>query len=262
MAASARAPSDLALGIDIGGTGVKGALVELSTGRLKSKRARIPTPIPSTPQSVAATVGEVIERIETTTDVPGALPAGCGLPGVARDGRLLSAANIDQGWLTVSAEQVIGDVIGRRVHVINDADAAGIAEMRLGVGRGRTGTVLLLTIGTGIGSALFTDGVLVRNTELGHFPFRGTVAEKLISGVARERRRLAWAAWADEFNAYLALLELLLNPDLLILGGGVSKGMATYQQLLVSNAPIVPAHFLNTAGIVGAALHAAELESA
>ena len=254
--------TDLALGIDIGGTGVKAALVDLATGELRSTRVRQDTPDPSTPMAVAETVRAVVDAISAETEIATGVPVGCGLPGVVRGGRLYTAANIDQGWLEVSAEEVIGSAIGWRVHALNDADAAGLAEVRFGAGRGHLGTVLLLTIGTGIGSALFTRRVLVPNTELGHLEFRGTDAEKLLSGVSRERRGLKWFGWAAEFNEYVAHLDLLLSPDLIILGGGVSKSMAKYGHLLESRAPIVAATFRNTAGIVGAAMFAAEIETA
>lgn len=248
---------EVALGIDIGGTGVKGAIVELATGELRSNRVRAKTPDPSTPAAVAAVIRQVVETIAAQVDLPADLVAGCGLPGVVKNGRLLSAANIDKGWLEVSAEDVIGSAIGRPVVLVNDADGAGIAEMRLGAGRGQGGTVLLLTIGTGIGSALFTDGHLVPNTEFGHLRMGRFDAEERLSGTARERRGLKWRPWAVEFNDYLARLEMYLNPDLIMLGGGVSKEMPRYAHLLRAKAPIAPARFLNTAGIVGAALYAA-----
>ena len=170
----------------------------------------------------------------------------------------MTAANIDKDWITTSAEDVVGAALGRRVWAINDADCAGMAEMRLGAGRGMMGTVLLLTIGTGIGSGLFIDGHLIPNTEFGHLEFRGKDAELRVSGVARERRRLRWKTWAVEFSEYLAQIENLFWPDLIILGGGVSKVMERYDQWLTSRAPIVPAQHRNTSGIIGAALYAAD----
>lgn len=260
MTPRAAAKHELGLGIDIGGTGVKAALVELATGELRSNRIRIRTPDPSTPAAVAETVRQVLETIAGQVELPARLPVGCGLPGVVKSGRLTTAANIDKGWLEVSAEEVIGTAIGRPIVIVNDADAAGIAEMRLGAGVGQAGTVLLLTIGTGIGSALFTDGRLVLNTEFGHLRMGRYDAEVQLSGTARERRGLKWRVWASEFNEYLARLELYLNPDLLIFGGGVSKEIAKYSPYLRSTAPIVSARFLNTSGIVGAALYAAGIE--
>lgn len=255
-----RRKPEIALGIDIGGTGVKAALVQLATGELASPRVRIRTPDPSTPAAVAAVVRQVVAKVASQMDVPAGIPVGCGLPGVVKKGRLTTAANIDKGWLEVSAQDVISAAIGRPAVIVNDADAAGIAEIHLGAGRDHAGTVLLLTIGTGIGSALFTDGRLVRNTELGHMRFRGVDAETRLSGTARERRGVKWSDWAAEFNDYLGRIETVLNPDLIILGGGVSKEMSKYADELRANAPIVAAHFLNTSGIVGAAMYAAGVE--
>ena len=248
----------IGLGIDIGGTGVKAALVNLTTGALASKRVRLATPKPSTPEAVAETVKQVVDAIAADTPVPANMPVGAGLPGVIKRGQVMTAANIDKSWIGVSATELFGEALGRRVTVINDADAAAIAEERMGAGRDVTGTVLLLTIGTGIGSGLLVDGRLVPNTEFGHIEIKGRDAERQLSGVARERRRLRWKAWAEEFNIYLARLELYVWPDLIILGGGVSKVLDKYREYLVTNAPLVPAQFLNTAGIIGAALAAAD----
>ena len=248
----------LGLGIDIGGTGVKAALVNLTTGALASRRVRLATPKPSTPEAVAETVKQVVDAIAADSPLPADMPVGAGLPGVIKRGQVMTAANIDKSWIGVSATQLFGEALGRRVTVINDADAAAIAEERMGAGRDVTGTVLLLTIGTGIGSGLLVDGRLVPNTEFGHIEIKGRDAERQLSGVARERRRLRWKAWAEEFNIYLARLELYVWPDLIILGGGVSKVLDKYREYLVTNAPLVPAQFLNTAGIIGAALAAAD----
>jgi polyphosphate glucokinase len=243
-----------ALGIDVGGTGVKAAVVNVTSGELLTSRIRVRTPAPSKPAAVAQAIGEVVEQLAAERPIEPDMPVGCGLPGVVKDGRVRTVANIDEGWLKVSAEEVIGAAIGRRVWAVNDADAAGIAEMRLGAGRGHGGTVLMLTIGTGIGSAIFIDGRLLPNTELGHVEYHGYAAETELSGVARDRRGLKWREWALEFNGYIARLEEHFWPDLIIFGGGVSKSTHKYREHLVSRAPIVPAHFLNTSGIVGAAL--------
>jgi polyphosphate glucokinase len=251
-------PPGIALGIDVGGTGVKAALVEIATGNLISKRVRIATPKPATPEAVAETIRAVVDSVEADQSFGPDIPAGCGLPSVVKSGVVMTAANIDKGWIGVNAEELVGGVLGRPVLAINDADAAAIAEARIGAGKGVPGTVILLTIGTGIGSGLLVDGHLVPNTEFGHLEFKGKDAETLLSGVARERRKLRWKAWAQEFNLYLARLELYFAPDLLILGGGVSKVMDKYRDWLVSTAPIVPAQHLNTAGIIGAAMAAAE----
>jgi polyphosphate glucokinase len=249
--------SGTALGFDVGGTGVKGAVVDLATGRLLTDRVRLPTPRPSTPRAVAETMAEVVRKLSASGHVVDGMPVGVGLPGVVKEGRVLTAANIDQGWLEVNAEEVIGECLGRRVIALNDADAAGLAELVYGAAEGRGGTVLMLTIGTGIGTAIFIDGTLLPNLECGHIELNGKDAEIQVSGVARERRGLSWKAWAKEFNQYLAHMEFYFWPDLIIFGGGVSKALDRYQKYLVSRAPIVAATLLNSAGIVGAGAFAA-----
>jgi polyphosphate glucokinase len=253
-------PPAVALGIDVGGTGVKAALVNLVDGSLASSRVRLDTPSPSVPDAVVETIVDVVEAIAAEVPLPDGIAVGCGVPGVVKGGRLETAANIDKGWLEVDAERLIGEALGRTVHLLNDADAAGIAEMAFGAGRGKEGVVLLLTLGTGIGSALFLDGRLVPNTELGHLEVNRKVAETRLSGAARDRRKLKWPRWAAEFNVYLERLEAYLWPDLIILGGGVSKSYAKFGKLLQARAPVVAAEFLNTAGIVGAALYGAQRE--
>ena len=243
----------LGLGIDVGGTGVKAALVDLATGTLASNRVREKTPQPATPEAVTATVASVVAQVLDGETVPDDLPVGCGLPGVVTEGILRTAANIDKSWEGVSVEGIVGEALGRRVLAINDADAAGLAELAYGAAEGVSGTVLLLTIGTGIGSALFIDGRLVPNTEFGHLEFLGKDAELRVSGAARSRRGLGWKRWAREFDEYLDRLELYFWPDLIILGGGVSKDMAKYEHLLTTRAPVKAAELLNVAGIVGAA---------
>ena len=243
----------LALGIDVGGTGVKAALVDLASGEFASERVRLKTPQPATPEAVADTIGQLLQQLEPQGLTPD-LPAGCGLPGVVKYGRLMTAANIDKGWLKVHAEELLAQRLGRPVLAVNDADAAGIAEVAHGAAAGHGGTVLLLTIGTGIGSALFIDRQLVPNTEFGHLEFRGVGAETRVSGVARERRKLSWKQWGKEFSEYLSKVELYLWPDLIILGGGVSKSLDKYEKFLETRAPVVAAKLLNRAGIAGAAL--------
>lgn len=251
----------LALGIDVGGTGVKAALVDLATAKLASARFRERTPQPSTPGAVAVTIASVVAKVLEGHDVPVDLPVGCGLPGIVKDGRLTSAANIDRGWIGWPATDNIGGAIGRPVLIINDADAAGLAELAYGAAEGRMGTVLLLTLGTGIGSALFIDGRLVPNTEFGHLEFHGHDAETLVGGAARERRQLGWKAWARQFNEYLARIELYFSPDLIILGGGVSKEWAKWGRLVKTRAEVVTATYLNTSGIIGAGYAAAAATS-
>jgi polyphosphate glucokinase len=252
------APRGAALGIDIGGTGVKAALVDTTSGELLSRRHRVNTPKPSTPDAVAQTVLHVAGLVAAERELPADLPVGVGIPGPIKGGRVMTAANIDKRWIGTSAEELVGKALKRRVHAINDADAAGLAEIRFGAGRDVQGTVLMLTLGTGIGSGLFVNGQLVPNTEMGHLEWKGRDVELRLSGVAREKRHLRWRAWANEFSSFLARLDILFWPDLIILGGGVSKEMKKYEKWLKSRAPIKPARFLNTSGIVGAAIHASE----
>jgi polyphosphate glucokinase len=248
----------LGFGIDFGGTGIKAALIDLQTGDLASKRVRVDTPKPSTPERVASVVETIFANISKEHDIPDGIPVGVGLPGVVKGGIVMTAANIDKAWIGTSAADVIGGAISRRVYALNDADAAGLAEVRLGAGRDLRGTVLMLTVGTGIGSGLFVDGRLVPNTELGHIEIKGVDAETRVSATARERRRLRWKVWAAEFNEYVARLEAYLWPDLIILGGGVSKVVDKYRGMLKSRAPIAIARYRNTSGFIGAALHAAD----
>jgi len=251
-----------AIGIDVGGTGVKAAVVDLATGELASPRIREKTPQPSTPEAVLETVARIVDRLAEGGHVDPAMPAGAGLPGVVKRGRLLTAANIDKGWVDFPAEEALATLLGRPVRLINDADAAGLAEGSFGAAKGVPGTVLLLTIGTGIGSALLTDGKLMDSTEFGHVPYRRKSVELWISGAARERRGIGWRRWAGEFSEFLAQVEAWFWPDLIILGGGVSKEYAKYGTWLKSRAPIVTARYLNTSGIVGAALAAGGHEDA
>jgi polyphosphate glucokinase len=250
--------SRLALGIDVGGTGIKAAVVDLNTGSLASARAREKTPQPSTPEAVVRTVARIVGSLTAAGVDTHSMPAGAGLPGVVKDGRLMTAANIDPSWIGAPAACLISERLGRPVLIVNDADAAGLAEMRFGEGRGERGTVLMITIGTGIGAALFVDGRLVPNLELGHIEFHGRDAETLISGASRERRHLGWKRWAREFGRYLDTLSRYLWPDLVILGGGVSKESSRFLGELGYDGRIRVARFLNAAGIVGAALFAAE----
>ena len=254
----ANANPTLGLGIDFGGTGIKSALIDMTTGELVSRRVRLNTPRPATPDAVAATIASIVATVALDREIPAGTPVGLGLPGVVKSGVVLTAANIDKAWIGASADEVVGAALGRRVYSMNDADAAGLAEVRLGAGRDVRGTVLLLTVGTGIGSGLFVNGQLVPNTELGHIEVNGRDAETRLSGTARQRRRLRWKSWALEFNEYLARIEAYLWPDLIILGGGVSKVIDKYRTELKSRAPIEVAQYRNTSGIIGAALHAAD----
>jgi polyphosphate glucokinase len=242
-----------ALGIDVGGTGVKAALVDLATAELVTSRVREKTPQPSTPEAVLETVAAVVERVLAEHQPPGEVPIGCGLPGAIKHGHMKTAANVDKGWIDYDATSQLSARVGRPVYVINDADAAGMAELAYGEARDQPGTVILLTVGTGIGSALVSEGRLVPNTEFGHILMRNKGAETLVSGAARLRRRLGWKRWARDFNEYLAMLEFFLWPDRIILGGGVSKESQRYWQYLHTNAELVKARYLNTSGIIGAA---------
>jgi polyphosphate glucokinase len=249
------------LGIDIGGSGIKGAPVDIKKGVLAADRYRIPTPQPSTPDAVGNTVAKVARHFDWKG------PVGCTFPAVVKEGRVFSAANVDESWIGVDGAKLLRKKTGCPVVLINDADAAGMAEMRFGAGRGRKGVVFLLTLGTGIGSALFVDGVLVPNTELGHMQILdrkgGAVeAEEHASDRIRKGQKLGWNKWAGRVNDYLDTLEALFSPDLFIVGGGVSKKHARFLPFLSTRAEVVPAQLLNEAGIVGAALAAKGLRKA
>jgi len=236
-------------GVDIGGTGIKGAVVDLDSGELVTERVRILTPHPATPEAVVPVVAGLVSQADFTGGV------GCAFPAVIKDGVAQTAANIDKSWIGTSVSHLVSAKLdGAAVTVINDADAAGVAEMRFGAGRDVGGVVVMLTIGTGIGSAVFLDGVLVPNTELGHLEVDGHDAETRASEIAREEHDLSRKQWAKRFNRYLEVLEALLWPDLVILGGGVSKEPEKFMPLLTSRARIVPATLANAAGIIGAAL--------
>jgi len=240
-----------ALGIDIGGTGIKGAPVDLTTGKLLADRKRIVTPQPATPDAVTDVVREVAQSFGWT----GA--AGATFPGVVSNGVIRSAANVDNTWLGVDAAALFGKAIGGDIVVLNDADAAGLAEMKFGAGAGVNGSVLMLTFGTGVGTALFTDGVLVRNTEFGHIEIKGKDAEKRASEHAKVHHGWGWKDWTERVSEYLQRMEALLSPDLIIVGGGISKEAEKWVPLLTGvQAKIAVATLQNDAGIVGAAMAA------
>jgi polyphosphate glucokinase len=251
----------IAIGIDVGGSGVKGAAVDLDTGKLVSTRHRVPTPQPSTPDAVVATISRLAKRVEKELALGREVPVGVGFPGVVLDGTVKTAANMDPGWTEYAAEEALRRRLKRHVTVVNDADAAGVAEMRFGAGRGELGSVFLITLGTGTGSALFWNGTLVPNLELGHMEIRGRDAEKRSASVARVRRGLSWKAWAQDLDEHLLAIEKLFWPNLFIVGGGVSKRADKFMPRLTTRAPIVPAQLLNDAGIVGSAVLAAEREA-
>ncbi len=239
------------LGIDIGGTGIKAAPVDVTTGKLTKDRVKLATPHPPEPDAVAKVITDLVGQFSWTGKV------GITFPGVVSRGTIRTAHNLDPGWVGVSATEFLGKAAGLEVVVLNDADAAGIAEMKFGAGQGKGGTVLLLTLGTGIGSALFYEGVLIPNTEFGHIEIHGEDAEKRASEHAREEGDLSWSKWAGRVDAYLDKMEELLSPDLIIIGGGISKKSDKFLPRLSLRAPIVPATLLNDAGIVGAAMTAA-----
>jgi polyphosphate glucokinase len=236
------------LGIDIGGTGIKGAPVDTTTGALLADRHRVLTPHPATPDAVA----EVVAELATFFDWKG--PAGATFPAVVKDGVARTAANVDKRWIGTDAAALFSKAIGAPVTVLNDADAAGIAEMEFGAGKGTTGVVMMVTLGTGIGSALFIEGVLVPNTELGHIPLDGVDAEKRAAEIVRENENLSWKQWAKRLDEYFDLLHALFSPDLFIVGGGISKKADKFVPHITTATPIVPAQLLNDAGIVGAAV--------
>lgn len=242
------------LGIDVGASGIKGALVDVQHGKLQGERFRVPTPNPSTPPAMGAAFAEIVEFFNYEGLV------GCGFPSIVKHGIAHSAANIHSSWIGTNIEEVFGQPGKIQVRATNDADAAGIAEMRYGVGKGEQGLVFLITIGTGLGTALFYKGQLVPNTELGHLLWKNSKeAESYCSSGARERLKISRREWAARFNEYLLHLERLFSPDLFILGGGESKFYDSYADLLNPQARVVPARLLNNAGIIGAAAFAAEV---
>jgi len=236
------------LGIDIGGSGIKGAPVDITSGKLLNKRMRIPTPQPSSPQAVAA----VVKKIVDTFNWKG--PVGCGFPAVVRDGVVRTASNIDKNWIGTPVNKLFSDKTGLPFNVLNDADAAGYAEISFGAGKGRKGVIIIVTVGTGIGSAIFFDGQLVPNTELGHVFLKDIEAEKYTSDAVRKKEDLPWPKWAKRFNKYLQHLEKLFWPDLIIIGGGMSKKKEKFFDNITLNCELVEAKLLNHAGIIGAAL--------
>jgi polyphosphate glucokinase len=242
--------------VDVGGSGIKGCPVDLDTGRLLGERVRIDTPQPSTPEAVYDVIATIVSSFDWKDRI------GVTFPGVMKQGTAYTAANVDKGWIGEDVDGGLARHIPGAVTALNDADAAGMAEMRYGAGRDQQGVVLMLTFGTGIGSALFTDGHLVPNTEFGHIQVDSEDGEKRASAGARDREDLSWDAWAKRVDRYLDVLEGGLWPDLIIVGGGVSKKAHKWVPLLSTRTSVVPAQLLNDAGIVGAALAAVEHEGA
>jgi polyphosphate glucokinase len=251
MSADLKSPRHprIAFGIDIGGSGIKGAPVNLSTGAFSASRVRLATPSPSTPAAVAQTVADLVKSF----DLPATTPVGVTFPAVVQHGIARSAANVDVSWIGTNIETILGDALGRPVVAVNDADAAGYAEATFGAARGTRGVTLITTLGTGIGTAMVVNGVLVPNLELGHLVIDGYDAESRAADSARDRENLSWEQWAERLQRYYGVLEDLLWPDLIVVGGGVSKNHEKFLPLLHLRAPIVPAQLRNAAGIVGAA---------
>ena len=235
------------LGIDVGASGIKGAIVDTRTGTLLTERVRIPTPQPSKPKAVAKTFNEIVQQFNWKGQI------GCGFPSIIKKGVAYSASNIDDTWLGTNVEKLFTKESGCKVYVKNDADVAGIAEMKYGKGRKKKGTTIFITIGSGLGSAVFIDGVLLPNTELGHLFLEGKIAEQYAADSIRKKEDLSWEKWGKRFNKYLQHVEFLFSPDLIILGGGGSKRFEYYQKYIKLNCKVTPADLLNNAGTIGAA---------
>jgi len=248
----------IAIGIDVGGSGIKAAVVDVESGRLRSERLRVATPVPATPDLIIASIARLVRRLAKSSGLGPATPVGIGLPGVAIGGVLKSAANIDSTWIDYPIVDRLTRVLKRPIFIINDADAAGIAEMRFGGGKAESGVVIFLTLGTGVGSGTFNDGVLVPNTEFGQMEIRGRPAEKRSAAAARIKRGLSWKAWAADLDEHLDRIHQLMWPRLFILGGGVSKSADRFVPRLTVRVPVIPAQLRNDAGIIGAAIIAAE----
>lgn len=253
-----RSAGRLSIGVDVGGSGIKAAVVDTDSGEMVSERIRVATPSPSTPDKVSASIGRIVKRLANAVALSEDVPVGVGLPGVAIGGRLMTAANIDPAWVDYPIGEKLAKALKRRIEIVNDADAAGIAEMRFGIGAGKPGTVIFLTLGTGVGSGVFLDGSLVPNTEFGQMEIGGKPAERRSSSAARTRRGLSWKAWAQDLSEHLERIEDIMWPALFILGGGVSKNGDKFIPRLTCRTPVVAATLRNDAGIIGAAIVAAE----
>jgi len=241
------------LGIDVGGSGIKGGIVDTDAGQMITDRYRIPTPQPATPEAVIETIVKIIQHFKWQG------PVGCGFPAAIVDDIVRTASNIDKSWIGINASKQIEDKTGCKTTLVNDVDAAGFAEMKLGAGKGQKGVVFMAAFGTGIGTAIFRDGTLITNTELGHILMdNGKIAENYAANSVREKKDLSWKKWGKRVNKYLQQIEKLLYPSLIIIGGGVSSDFDKFHKKIKTDAPVVPAKNQNHAGIIGAAL-AAEL---
>jgi len=238
------------LGVDIGGSGVKGAMVNTETGEFITERFRIQTPDPATPKAIAKTVMKLVEHFNING------PIGCGFPAVIQHNIVRTASNIDKSWIGIDVVDLFMKFTKRVSRVINDADAAGLAEMKFGAGSNQKGIVIMITVGTGLGTSIFVEGKLLPNTEFGHIILNNKIAEKYASDAVRKNKNLSWKQWAKRFDTYLNRLEDLIWPDLFIIGGGASKKFDRFFEYFTVNAKVMPAQLLNDAGIVGAALAA------
>ena len=246
------------LGIDVGASGIKGAIVDVEKGELATERFRLPTPKRSKPKEVAKVFAEIVRHFGWSGKT-----IGCGFPAVIKQGVARTAANIDKAWIGTNVAEIFSEYSGCPVTVRNDAGMAGIAEMEFGIGKGVNGNVIIITIGSGLGSALFTEGILVQNTEFGHIYLKGhnQIAERFASDGARKQKELSWNAWGKRFNKYLEHIEFILSPELIVLGGGASKRFEKFEHLITIETPVKPAILRNEAGIIGAAVHAAKKEA-
>jgi len=241
---------DRAVGVDIGGTGIKAGIVDLKRGELLSDRIRVDTPEGAAPDDVLAAVHEVLDRLG---GVDKKVPLGVAFPAIVKRGRTLSAANVSKKWLDFEAEKFFEKGLGRDIHFVNDADAAGVAEVRYGAAKGHEGLTILTTLGTGIGSAFIYDGTLIPNSELGHLWYEGESIEKYAAYSAMEREDLTWEDWTKRLQLFYDHVEFLFSPDLFVVGGGVSKHPDRFLPMLKLRAPILPAVHRNSSGIIGAA---------
>lgn len=256
--------SQYGIGIDIGGTGTKGGIVDLATGQLVGERFRIPTPQPATPQAVAGVVHQIVDELQSRPEAPAPdSHVGIVFPAIIKNGVALSAANVDKSWINTDVDALMTEALGREVEALNDADGAGLAEAHYGAGRGKEGLVMVITLGTGIGSAMILNGQLVPNAELGHLEIDGHDAETRASAAAREREQLPWKKWATKrLQRYFSHVEFLFSPSLFVIGGGVSKNSEKFLPYLELRTPVEIAALRNNAGIVGAALWAQQCRDA
>jgi polyphosphate glucokinase len=237
------------LGIDVGGSGIKGALVNSETGEMISERHRIPTPIPRTPEAMTDVIAQIVKHFDYKGKV------GCGFPTIIKNGVCKATGNLDKSWLGVNVEELLEKKTGLDFTVINDADAAGYATMNYGTGKGKKGFVVMITIGTGLGSGAFLDGRLIPNFELGQIPYKGySKIEKWAAGSAKDREGLSYKKWGKRFNTFLEYVELIVSPDLIILGGGASKDFEEFKSKIKIDTKVIPAKLQNHAGIIGAAV--------